>query len=629
MKSVIKDIIFVFGNPITRIQSMATEYDISVIGTNTPSRLIKELETANDVSQYFFIVTDEEELQAVNNMFKRLVGRKDGQELNMFVIIDKRYSNKLRVGRSGAYVRDFQELTESVITDLVFSTAVHNQVQYFTERPPETTTIMTKEKMDRLARTLNSMDNQNVLQSIKTQFGEVKEMQDKLSVSKMILNTKNTGVSYGDIKIDTQEFLIEKINEIKGKLAKVNSREDLEDLMAIMLELLNMRSGDLKESSAILINKILDEELRKGKEISEESKRALEEIELSLLDDERKEIDTLVERRNKYMSVLKQVEEEVNDRVEAVRAIASNYLRDIKEVSFEMLTGEYGNYLSTESKIEFQETYNNNSLAIKESTIALVETSHEIIQDLQQVVKKYNNLMKLDTSIIESQQRLVETLTTQKVVERVEYSNPLTVKLNLLVSPTPNLGVSTMFRVFEHKWKKILALDFREIISNPEGYSEMEYSEFMTRTLDELVGDKIKVNVPLAANVDEEELQSRLQVVESEFDVIFVIVDKYMTLGIDLDFIQRIIYLSDTNERNLLEVNKLVCNYEPLFDNLNKRMFILNKMTYLKKQDSKNLLITAGIEPTVVKVNMIDLSVELIDGDSTEYKNINAQFNYF
>lgn len=629
MKSVIKDIIFVFGNPITRIQSMATEYDISVIGTNTPSRLIKELETANDVSQYFFIVTDEEELQAVNNMFKRLVGRKDGQELNMFVIIDKRYSNKLRVGRSGAYVRDFQELTESVITDLVFSTAVHNQVQYFTERPPETTTIMTKEKMDRLARTLNSMDNQNVLQSIKTQFGEVKEMQDKLSVSKMILNTKNTGVSYGDIKIDTQEFLIEKINEIKGKLAKVNSREDLEDLMAIMLELLNMRSGDLKESSAILINKILDEELRKGKEISEESKRALEEIELSLLDDERKEIDTLVERRNKYMSVLKQVEEEVNDRVEAVRAIASNYLRDIKEVSFEMLTGEYGNYLSTESKIEFQETYNNNSLAIKESTIALVETSHEIIQDLQQVVKKYNNLMKLDTSIIESQQRLVETLTTQKVVERVEYSNPLTVKLNLLVSPTPNLGVSTMLRVFEHKWKKILVLDFREIISNPEGYSEMEYSEFMTRTLGELVGDKIKVNVPLAANVDEEELQSRLQVVESEFDVIFVIVDKYMTLGIDLDFIQRIIYLSDTNERNLLEVNKLVCNYEPLFDNLNKRMFILNKMTYLKKQDSKNLLITAGIEPTVVKVNMIDLSVELIDGDSTEYKNINAQFNYF
>lgn len=628
MKAVVRDIIFVFGNPITKIQAMANAYDISIVGTNNPARLVEELQNANDVSQYFFIITDEEELRAVNSMLKRLKSM-EREEPNMFVIIDKKLQTKLRVGSNSVYVREYQELTESVMTDLVFSTVINNQVQYFVEQKPDSTPVMTRERMDRVAKTLNNIDSQNVLQSIKNRFGEIKENQDKLTVSKMILNTESLGTNPEELKIETQEFLKERTEEIKNKLTQATSKEDLEDLMAIMLELLNMRSDDLKDSSSILINKILDEEVQKGKALSEESQKAIEEIEASLISEERKEIEQLVKQRGEYIERLKTIEDEVNSRVSTVRAIATNYLKEQRDSSLAILTGEFKDYLPVESRMAYQENYNRNSLAIKENTIALVESSNEIIEDLQQVVKRYNNLMKLDTSIIESQQRLVDTLATQKVVERVQYSNPLSVKLNLLVSPTPNLGVSTMLKVFENKWSKMLVLDFREIISNPEGFTEIRYNDLMTGDIDDFKGGLIKVNDPLANSVDEDALKERLGVLESEFDAIFVVVDKYMTVGIDMDCIQRIIYLSDTNERNLMEVNRIGGTYEPLFDNINKRMFILNKMTYIKRQELRNLLLTANVDATKVKINTVDLHVELIDGDITAYKSISSKFGYF
>ena len=628
MKTSVKDIIFVFGNPIRQVQELGKKYDIEVIGTSVPDNLINELSTANDVSQFFFIVTDEEELGAVNKMFRRLVKR-DNTEPNMFVIIDKRYIQKLKVGNSKVYVKDFIDLTESVLTDLVFSTVIHNQTQYFLEVEKEIPTTMPKEKMERVARILNNVDSQNTLEGIRTQFKIIKQNQDSLMVTKLVLNSESEGKAENGIKMETQEFLREKIDELKAKLAVATTKTDLEDLMTILLELLNMRSDDLKESSVDFIQKIIDEEIEKGKALSEESRNALEEIESTLIDGDKKEIEFLVQQRTEYINKLNTVVREVNARVEMIKSVSVKYLGEIKETSMELLSGEYRSLLPVESRIAFKESYKNNGLAIQESTILLVEKSNEVIQDLQTVVSKYNNLVNLDTSIIESQQRLVETLTTQKVVERVQYTDPLSVKLNVLVSPTPNLGVSTILKVFKNKWKSMLVLDFREIISDPKGFTQLEFDDLMNGNIDLFKSGYVKVNVPMANDVDEAHLEERLNLIESEFEYILVVVDKYITTGISFDRIQKIMYLTDSAEKNLLEINKIIQLYEPLMDKLKKRMLILNKMTKLQKQEVKTLTTIAGVDPTRVKINIIDISVELIDGDEVEYKNINNKFNYF
>ena len=628
MKTSVKDIIFVFGNPIRQVQELGKKYDIEVIGTSVPDNLISELSTANDVSQFFFIVTDEEELGAVNKMFRRLVKR-DNTEPNMFVIIDKRYIQKLKVGNSKVYVKDFIDLTESVLTDLVFSTVIHNQTQYFLEVEREVPTTMPKEKMERVARILNNVDSQNTLEGIRTQFKIIKQNQDSLMVTKLVLNSESEGKAENDIKMETQEFLREKIDELKAKLSVATTKTDLEDLMTILLELLNMRSDDLKESSVDFIQKIIDEEIEKGKALSEESRNALEEIESTLIDGDKKEIEFLVQQRTEYINKLNTVVREVNARVEMIKSVSVKYLGEIKETSMELLSGEYRSLLPVESRIAFKESYKNNGLAIQESTILLVEKSNEVIQDLQTVVSKYNNLVNLDTSIIESQQRLVETLTTQKVVERVQYTDPLSVKLNVLVSPTPNLGVSTILKVFKNKWKSMLVLDFREIISDPKGFTQLEFDDLMNGNIDLFKSGYVKVNVPMANDVDEAHLEERLNLIESEFEYILVVVDKYITTGISFDRIQKIMYLTDSAEKNLLEINKIIQLYEPLMDKLKKRMLILNKMTKLQKQEVKTLTTIAGVDPTRVKINIIDISVELIDGDEVEYKNINNKFNYF
>lgn len=628
VKKPIQDIIFVFGNPIRKIESMAKDYNLTIVGTNTPSKLINELKTANDVSQFFFIITEKEELEAVNEMFRRLKTSEE-KEPNIFVLIDKKLQPKLKIGKNKVYLRDFAELTESVVVDMICSVAVHNQIQYFTEVEAEPTPIISKNKMEDISKSLNSLEYQNVLQSIKSQFGVIKQNQDKLSISKMVLdsqtNTENSGIG----KVETQEFLKEKEKEIKEKLASVTNKEDLQDLMNMLLEIFNMRTEDLKESASQIIDKILMEETDKGKKLSEESQLALEELEANIVDGDKKELNTLVDMRNKYLVKLKEVETEVNSRVNAVKSVTVNYLSDLKQSSFEVLTGKHKNLISVDNKLAFQEAYKANGLIIKEKTIELVTASGKLIEDLQGVVSKYDGLMKLDTNIIETQSKLVKTLSTQKVTERVQYQDPLTAKLNLLVSPNPNIGASTLLKIFSCKWNKILVLDFRETSSNPSEFELIDMDKFMTGDLSLLDEGKIKVNQPLAESIDEDELLDRLATVEGCFDAIFIVVDKYMSIGVNFEKIQKLIYLSDTAEKNLIEINRAISNYEPLLENLNKRMLVLNKMTYAKKQDTRYLLIAAGVDPSSVRINTIDLSVALVDGDESEIKAMNSKFNYF
>jgi hypothetical protein len=547
----------------------------------------------------------------------------------MFILIQKKLKNQLRVERNKVYVRDFAELSENFVEDFICSVAVNNQIQYFVEKEPEKSRVISENKMKKISKDLNSLEHQSVLQGIKAQFGVIKQNQDRLSISKLVLDDKQNKETSLPFKVSTQEFLKEKENEIKDKLSTVKNKEDLADLMNMLLEIFNMRSEDLKESTGNIIDKILSEETDRSKKLSEESRHALKEIEDTILQNDKKEIDYLVNQRGIYLERLKEVENQVNQRISAVKRVSIGYLSDLKDSSCEVLKGKYRNLLPVENKLAFQEVYKNNGLIIKSKTEELVKVSGKIIDDLQEVVSKYNSLMNLDTNIIQSQKKLVETLSTQNVTERVQYLDPLTAKINLLVSPIPNLGASTLLKIFSNKWNRLLVLDFREVISNPDIFEIIDYNKFLSSDLDLFNNNKIKVNSQMAEGVNEEELKERLKVVEGSFDAIIVIVDKYMTLGMSVDDIQRIIYLSDTAEKNLLEINKIIQTYEPLLENLNKKMLVLNKMTISKKQDTKYLLITAGVDPSKVRINNIDLSPELIDDDDSVLRLMNSRFNYF
>ena len=116
-------------------------------------------------------------------------------------------------------------------------------------------------------------------------------------------------------------------------------------------------------------------------------------------------------------------------------------------------------------------------------------------------------------------------------------------------------------------WENILTLDFRKVISNPDNYKTMTSQEFLSSDIN-LLNSYVKVNDQLAMEIDSDELKNKLDMLESNYDSIFIIVDSNFNTCLDIDLIQRVIYLSDTSEKNLLEINKVVQMYEPLLDNL-------------------------------------------------------------
>lgn len=626
-----RDIIFVFGNPISKVESMSREYGITVLGTNTPQNLVKELSTANDVSHLFFVVTDEEELMAVNHVLRSIVIKPEkDKEVNIFLIVYKKFINRIKTGTNRVYVREFDSIDEDLIKELIINTTIHNQVQYFLEREEKPVVTMTKDKMARAGRVIDSFQKENILDDIKQRFGEMKKNQDYLTVTNVLTPRASTGVvtEEKDYELKTQEFLKEKEGEIIDRLKAMNSKVDLEDAMEVLLEIYNMRAEDLKDTAILLMDKIVEEGNEEKEKAKEESLKVMEEIEMVMLEGDKKQIDKLLANRDLFVNKVREVENKVMEKANTIKTVTVKYIKDLKESSSQMLLGEYREILPTERLLAFQETYKDSSRSIVDKSSELANQMTHVIDDLQEIVRSYSKIVDIDTNIIESQQRMVETLTTQRVVEKVEYSNSLTAKLMLLVSPTPNLGASTMLRVFSHKWDSILVLDFREKITNPSNFKEIKYSEFMKGNISDISGGYVKINAELARVVDENEIKERLVEIEGGFESIIVLVDKYMTVGVPLELVERIIYLSDASDSNLMEVNMIGQMYEPLFE-LNKRMFILNKATLNTKNSLEEKLIVANIDPKKVRVNVVLLSTELIDGKEIEYKLINSKFHYF
>ena len=630
-----KDLIFVFGNPIRKIESMAKEYNITVLGTNSPQNLINEIYTSNDVSRYFFVITDEQELFAVNSLLRRVVFKPEvegAKEPCVFVLIQKKFYSKLDLGRNRVYVRQYDTIDEDLVNDLIINTTIHNQVQYYTAKGEKPPTTMSKEKMYRAGRILDSLQNSSLLEGIQSQFREMKENQDRLSVSKLLSlevggepELKREESKTREAKIETQEFLKSKEKELKERLKKAKSKADVKEIMYAMLEIFNMRSDDLRETASLLVDKIIEE----GTLAKERSELELQDIENCLISGDQREVDYLLEKRDLFVNKVRDIESQVMQRADTIKNVTIKYMKDLKQSSTEVLTGEHKEVLPTEKLLAFQELYKSNGKAIIERSTQLSKNMAVVINDLQGVIRKYSQIVDIDTSIIENQKRMVDTLSAQKVIEKVEYSNSLTAKINLLVSPTPNLGASTLARIFSNRWKSMLVLDFREIITNPKGFRVISYSEFMTSPISTLSGGYVKVNSELARVVEEEEeVGNRLQELEGGFESILIIVDKYMTVGVPFDLIQRIIYISDPSENNLIEVNRAMQMYEPLF-NLNRKMFVLNKVTLNIKRNLKEKLVIANIDPTKTRVNTIMLNTELVDGDDSEYKVLSSNFNYF
>ena len=625
----IKDTIFVFANAIEKIRDLATSYDIVVVGTNdtNPDILANEVASANDVRCYFFIISNKEELDAVNNVFARIQRASDEDEGKIFVLTHKKYFNKVNFGQLGGYIREFSDLDEQLIIDLVLNTTVENQEQYYLERKPIATPIMTGNQMEVISHLLDTQRNKNILETIKASFSEIKRRQDNLSITSILDNTDKSINSKSTITLETQEYMRQVEKDLKERLKTATDKEDVKEIVTTLLEVFNMRSDDLRDTSEKLISKIIQvsqEDLDKAKQKIEDT---MVEIEKLYMENDLQQIDILMRKRDEFIAEVEKAEKIVFQRADALCSMANTYLTDLKQSSLEVLT-ENKELIDKKLLIEYQEKYKNNSLEISKKSTELAGVTTRVINDLKNIVVKYKQIVNMDTTIMESQKRVNETLITQKVTEKVEYKSELSSKIYLLVSPTPNLGASTIMNMFTYHWERILLLDFRELSSRTSRFKEITYEEFMTLPLTSFSDTPyVKVTNSLATSVDEG-IVKRLDVLLPGFDVIFILVDKFMTIGLPTDTIQRMIYLSDTSDRNLLEINQISSIYEELFE-LKRVMFILNKTTTKIKNNLDEKLIIAGIDPTKVRINCIPLKAELADEDEECYKLLGRSFNYF
>ena len=629
MKTIsINGVIFVYGNPLQRVREMAEKYNITVVGTSDPSMLIYEMKNCNDANQYFFFVTNDEELRYLNDMLSKIKITQGENQPQFFILSPKVYEKLINTKGNSVYFSTYEEpLTEKIIEEYILHTAVYEQTQYVLRKDEFNSPRVSISKMKQASKIMeNNFNNETLLQGIREQFKGIVENQQNMSISNVL---KQSTQDSNKLELETQSFLKEKIVELENQLNKVQSTEDIQMILSAIMELYSMMAEDLKESSNIFIDKLIKEALEKSKEYKTTTDTIISEIDTAIISKDKETIEKMLLKRDEVIEEVRIMEREVVQNANMLKeGLTENFLA-LRSMAKDTVRS-HGELIPAESRNALQVAFNTSSKEVALKSKEMVRGIQTVVDDLQGVVKSYSKVVDFDTTIIESQQRVLDIIEKQKVVENVQYLNELTAKLRVLVSPTPNLGASTVLAMSTYKFDNILMLDFREIASNTFGFSTIPYLEFLEVPIADLEDKNTKVFRPLAEGIEEEELLNRLYQVMDIYDVIYIVVDRYFTVGIPTDYIQRVQYISNAVDTNLILVNETRQFYEVMLENVKQVGFILNFCTNIIYQKLNEKLVIAGIDPSEVRVNILPLKNELMGGENieSELKLLHTNFKY-
>lgn len=615
-----KGVIFVFGNPLQKVKELAKKYKITVIGTNDPTMLQSELTNANDADNYYFIISDKEELKYMNDILSKV---RFTTELKWFVIINKKLDRKLNTHSNSVFVATYEEpLTEKIIDEYILHTTVYSQEQYILRTDDKPLEKLSSNKMRLISKNLqHNFDNESLLQTIKEQFNEIAKKQESLPVSEILQVEK--------INFNTQEYLEEEIAELESRLESAHNQEDMKQVLSVIMELYEMMSSDLRDSSKKLIDKLIKESLEKSKQYKENSENLKKDFDNAVRIRDKERIQEMIRVREERITEVKAVEKEVMRNANRLKeGLTDSFIALGEKVKGTI--AKHNNLVDESQKMALQNAFNNSSKEVSLDSRRVVEGVQIVLSDLQNVVRQYSTIVDFDTALIESQQKQINILETQNIVEEVKFTNELQSKLRMFVSPTPNLGASTMIKMFQNKYPRLLMLDFRDITSDTVGFKEMTYEEFIGCNLDELEAEGIKVFSKLAAEVDRGELEDRLHSIVDMFDGIFIVSDRYFQTGVNPEIIQRIQYLSNPKDSNLIIINQTRGFYEDMLNETRRVSFILNMVTDNVHEYLNDKLTVAGIDPSNVRINIVPLRAELMGGMNieSELRVLHSQFKY-
>lgn len=621
----VKDLIYVFGNPLRAVRSIASTYNIGVVGTTDENKLLETLSQANDASHFFLIITGEEELFAINEMFKRRVKPEITPEsTNIYVICEKSLVKGLNFYGNLVMETDYEnQFTEEIVEELIIQTVVENQIQYYTMSETVYTTT-TAEGMRETTNLLRNYEKGNVLSGIKKNFERIKEEQRDANIIDVISGTANDGRHF---KINSQEYLIERDEELKANLSNANlSDEERKEIMETRLELYYLMTDDLRDNST-LMEDIIQASLVAIPDKEKEIEELFIDMEDALLKQDMEELDILKEKRKVGLQKLNKERIELKVHTDLVKDGLLNYYAALKDNTQDFLTGTCSELIPVEEKRALASAFNES----KDHTLALSKDSVQgvvaVIDRQDGLIDSYSRMADMSTYIIESQDRVNKILRTQNVRESVTYQDSLSSKLYLITSPSPSVGTSVLASSLRHRYTKgILILDFRERTSTTFGYEEMDMDKFFQSDIGTLP-KYLKLKDSRAMNINESIMTERLQNIESHYETILVLVDDHFTVGVDYDIIQRIVYISDSDDDNLIEVNKLRQLYEPILPNINRVTFILNKVTSGIQSNIQDKLLTAAVNPSEVKVIPIPMKIEIMEDrkDDRQYKILSKE----
>lgn len=618
----IKNVIFVYGNPLQKVRDLAGAYNLTVIGTNDPTMLQNELQNANDASMYFFLITNEEELKYLNDILTKVTF--STEESNWFVLISKKLDKRLNTFNNSIFVSTYEEpLTEKTIDEYVLQSTVYGQRQYILRKDQGTVKKITPDKMRLLSRSLqHNFDNESLLQGIRGQFNDIAQNQRNTPVSE-ILKTNN------EMKLESQEYLINEIQELEIRLKTAHDEEDVKQILSIIMELYEMMSTDLKDSSKVMIDSLIKESLKKSKEYELSSQSLKDDFDNAVRLKDKNQIDAMIKIREEKVTEVKAMEREVMRNATQLKEGLTKSFIALGEMSKKTVR-DYNEYVNPSQKQALQVAFNSSSSEVTLESKRMVDGIEIVLDDLQRVVMHYSSIVDFDTTLIETQQNHIKTLETQNIVEEVVYENEFMAKLRVLVSPTPNLGASTMLRMFKNQYEKILMLDFREVTSDTKGFKNIKYSDLFSLSLEELENQSIKVHSSLAKEVEAEHLEKRLFRIEELFDAIYIVVDRFFQTGISPELIKRILYLSNIKDSNLIIINQTRSFFEEMTSEDRKVTFILNLATDAVYDILNDRLTVAGINPSEVRINVLPLRNELMGGinEEGELKTLHSQFKY-